>query len=191
MACALGAWLRRGAKSAALVAASDKASGRRGAEPSAATGSRTSPNVRIVRIRWGDCDPAGIIFNPRLFEILDDSTAALFEAALGMTKRRMLEVHNCAGIAVVHTAATFHSPLRFGDDVAVESAIAFGRSSFKVEHRVHLGSRLCAEGTETRVWMVRDGTGALKGSPIPADVLQKFRPGVCGELKAPTRDRRT
>jgi 4-hydroxybenzoyl-CoA thioesterase len=128
----------------------------------------------MVRIRWGDCDPAGIIFNPRLFEILDDSTAALFEMALGMTKRKMLEAYNCAGIAIVRTAATFHSPLRYSDDVAVESAITFGRSSFNVEHRVHLGDRLCAEGAETRVWMVRDETGALKGSPIPAHVLQKF-----------------
>lgn len=131
-------------------------------------------NVRVVRIRWGDCDPAGIIFNPRLFEIFDDSTAALFEAALGMTKREMLDTYNSAGIAVVRTTATFHAPMRYGDDIAVESTISFGRSSFNVEHRVHLGGRLCAEGAETRVWIVRDETGALKGSPIPAEVLDKF-----------------
>ena len=131
-------------------------------------------NVRMVRIRWGDCDPAGIIFNPRLFEIFDESTAALFEAALGMTKREMLDAYNSAGIAIVRTTATFHAPMRYGDDVAVESAIDFGRSSFNVEHRVHLGGRLCAEGAETRVWIVRDETGTLKGSPIPAEVLEKF-----------------
>ena len=31
-------------------------------------------NTRVVRIDWGDCDPAGIIFYPRYFEIFDDST---------------------------------------------------------------------------------------------------------------------
>ena len=40
-------------------------------------------NTRKVRIEWGDCDPAGIIFYPRYFEIFDASTSALFERALG------------------------------------------------------------------------------------------------------------
>ena len=48
----------------------------------------TFSNTRTVRIEWGDCDPAGIIFYPRYFEIFDASTAMLFERALGMTKLR-------------------------------------------------------------------------------------------------------
>src|SRR5262249_40065357 len=98
--------------------------------PMAARDGRKNRNVRIVRIQWGDCDPAGIIFNARYFEIFDASTAALFEAALGITKREMLEKYNSAGIALVRTAATFHKPVRFGEDVAVESVISFSRSSF-------------------------------------------------------------
>ncbi len=43
-------------------------------------------NSRKVRIEWGDCDPAGIIFYPRYFEIFDASTSALFERAMGVTK---------------------------------------------------------------------------------------------------------
>src|ERR1017187_5514616 len=39
-------------------------------------------NTRKVRIEWGDCDPAGIVFYPRYFEIFDASTSALFERAL-------------------------------------------------------------------------------------------------------------
>ena len=142
--------------------------------PTAARDGQRNSNVRIVRIQWGDCDPAGIIFNPRYFEIFDASTAALFEAALGITKREMLERYNSAGIALVRTAATFHQPVRFGDDVTVESVISFSRSSFNVEHTVRLRDHLCAESAETRVWIVRDATGALKSDPIPSDVLEKF-----------------
>ena len=43
-------------------------------------------NSRTVRIEWGDCDPAGIIFYPRYFEIFDTCTTALIECALGMNK---------------------------------------------------------------------------------------------------------
>ena len=33
---------------------------------------------RARRIQWGDCDPAGIVFYPRYFEIFDASTTAMF-----------------------------------------------------------------------------------------------------------------
>ena len=33
------------------------------------------------RIEWGDCDPAGIVFYPRYFEMFDGSTTALFSSA--------------------------------------------------------------------------------------------------------------
>ena len=37
-------------------------------------------NRRTVRIEWGDCDPAGIVFYPRYFAMFDASTSFLFEA---------------------------------------------------------------------------------------------------------------
>ena len=48
-------------------------------------------NTRTVRIEWGDCDPAGIVFYPRFFAMFDTSTTALFERALGMTKYRFID----------------------------------------------------------------------------------------------------
>ena len=38
-------------------------------------------NRRTVRIEWGDCDPAGIVYYPRYFQMFDASTQYLFEAA--------------------------------------------------------------------------------------------------------------
>jgi|SRR4051812_46469409 4-hydroxybenzoyl-CoA thioesterase len=131
-------------------------------------------NTRTVRIEWGDCDPAGIIFYPRYFEIFDGSTALLFETALGMTKFEMFKRLPFAGIPLVRTRAKFFKPTRFGDDVAVESTISFGRSSFDVEHRLSLHGDVCAEGSEKRVWTVRDAEGKLKSHPIPPEVLEKF-----------------
>jgi len=131
-------------------------------------------NIRTVRIEWGDCDPARIIFYPRYFEIFDASTALLFEVALGITKFEMLKRLGVAGIPLVRTRAKFLKPTRFGDDVTVESAITFGRSSIEVNHRLTLHGELCAEGAEKRVWTVRAANGRLASHPIPADVLQKF-----------------
>jgi 4-hydroxybenzoyl-CoA thioesterase len=135
----------------------------------------TYSNRRTVRIEWGDCDPAGIIFYPRYFEIFDASTAALFERALGMTKFDQLKHFNFAGYPLVRTRAKFIRPTRFGDDVIVESTITFGRSSFNVEHRLSRNGELCSECTETRVWVIRDPlTGDIKSHPVPEEVLSKF-----------------
>jgi 4-hydroxybenzoyl-CoA thioesterase len=130
--------------------------------------------TRTVRIEWGDCDPAGIIFYPRYFEIFDASTAHLFEAALGVTKFQMFKNLEFAGFPLVRTHARFLKPTRFGDDVAVESKIVFGRSSFDVEHRLSLKGDVCAECSEKRVWVVRDADGRLRSHPVPESVLAKF-----------------
>jgi 4-hydroxybenzoyl-CoA thioesterase len=131
-------------------------------------------NSRTVRIEWGDCDPAGIIFYPRYFEIFDASTAALFERALGIPKIEQLKTFGFAGYPLVRTHAKFIRPTRFGDDVTVESRIKFGRASFDIEHRLTLGDTLCVECAETRVWVVRDAVGNIKSHPVPAAVLDKF-----------------
>ena len=136
----------------------------------------TFSNSRKVRIEWGDCDPAGIIFYPRYFEIFDASTAALFERALGLTKFQQLKTFNFAGYPLARTRAKFIRPTRFGDDVTVDTTVKFNRSSFDIEHKLSLNGTVCVECSETRVWVVRDpATGAIKSHPVPEDVLAKFR----------------
>ena len=132
-------------------------------------------NSRSVRIEWGDCDPAGIIFYPRYFEIFDASTSMLFERALGMTKRELLKTFDFAGFPLARTRARFLKPTRFGDDVTVDTSVKFGRSSFEIEHRLSLKGELCVEGSETRVWVVRDpATGGIKSQSVPEAVRAKF-----------------
>ncbi len=134
----------------------------------------TFTHTRTVRIEWGDCDPAGIIFYPRYFEIFDASTAMLFEAALRITKHQMFKTLEFSGWPLARTQARFLKPTRFGDDVSVESGIKFGRTSFDVEHKLSLKGELCAECTENRVWTLRDAQGQLKSHPLPKAVLAKF-----------------
>jgi len=132
-------------------------------------------NSRTVRIEWGDCDPAGIIFYPRYFEIFDASVAALFERALGLTKFQQLKAFAFAGYPLARTRARFLKATRFGDEVTVDTTVSFGRSSFQIEHRLSLDGALCVECQETRVWVVRDlASGALKPQPVPEEVRKKF-----------------
>lgn len=131
-------------------------------------------NTRTVRIEWGDCDPAGIIFYPNYFRIFDHSTAMLFETALGMTKHEMFKRLEFEGWPLIKTQARFLKPTRFGDDCSVASTIVFGRTSFEVSHAITLKGETCVEANEKRVWTVRDASGQLKSHPIPEAVLAKF-----------------
>src|SRR5215831_4102032 len=93
--------------------------------------------TRKTRIEWGDCDPAGIIFYARYFDIFDVATTVLIERALGMKKIEYLKAYNFLGHPLGETRAKFRLPTRYGDVVAVETQLtACNRSSFAVEHRL-------------------------------------------------------
>jgi len=114
-------------------------------------------DFRTVRIEWGDCDPAGIVYFPRYFAIFGASTTALFEHALGMTKYQFLKHYGCLGYPMVDARARFFIPTRYGDDVVVETTVSeVKRSSFSIEHRLLKDGKLAAEGFETRVWVGGD-----------------------------------
>ena len=135
-------------------------------------------NARTVRIEWGDCDPAGIVFYPRFFAMFDASTTALFERALGMTKYKFIERYSIVGYPMVDTRARFIVPAKFGDEVVIESTIKeFRRSSFDVAHRLTKDSALAVEGFETRVWAARDPSdpARIKSAPIPDEVIARFK----------------
>jgi len=135
-------------------------------------------NIRELTIEWGQCDPAGIVFNPRFFEIFDASTAFLFAAALGMNKRAMMNTYNMAGFPLVKTQADFKVPAAFGDKIQVDRTVAaLRRTSFHVRHRVWKEDELAVEGCETRVWVVRhpDDPMRIKSQPIPDEVAARLR----------------
>ena len=134
-------------------------------------------NSRTVRIEWGDCDPAGIVYFPRYFVIMDNCTTHLFERATGLKKYQMQKKYDFAGIPTVDVRARFHVPTRYGDDVVVESKIAeFGNSRFEVQHRLTMDGQLAVEGFETRVWvgLHPDDPSRIKSKPIPEDIIKFF-----------------
>jgi 4-hydroxybenzoyl-CoA thioesterase len=132
---------------------------------------------RQLTIAWGDCDPAGIVFNPRFFEFFDASSWMLFDAALGVKPHQLNDAFGIIGIPLVDARANFMKAVKFGDTVEIASRIAeFRRSSFNVEHKLTVGGELSIEGAETRVWAARDDNDPekIRGIAIPADGIAKF-----------------
>ena len=132
----------------------------------------------MVRIEWGDCDPAGIIFYPRYFAMFDHSTTTLITAASGVSKYDLFQNYEFGGYPMVDTRARFMIPCRFGDDVTIDSTFTkIGRSSFEIEHKLFKKGALCLEGFEVRVWVGRDphDPTKIKSKPIPDELVAKFK----------------
>src|SRR3954454_578766 len=131
---------------------------------------------RDVQIQWGDCDPANIVYYPRYFEMFDDSTSIMFEAA-GFSKQDIVRKYGLVGIPMVDTRAKFHIASTHGDWITIESRVeAWRRSSFDVMHRVFKAERLAIEAFETRVLVGRhpDDPGKLKSAPVPEEIIARF-----------------
>ncbi len=130
---------------------------------------------REIRIEWGDCDPADIVYFPNYFRWFDNNILEHFENA-GLPKKVFLQRYNLVGFPLVDTRAQFHIPSSYGDRVTIETSIPqFGRSSFQIEHKLLRGKDVAVESQEKRVLVGRDpDTGKLRSVPVPAEVIALF-----------------
>jgi 4-hydroxybenzoyl-CoA thioesterase len=130
-------------------------------------------NRRTLRIEWGQCDPAGIVFYPHYFLIFDSSTGWLFERT-GLKPLAMRQKYGIVGLPIVDVAARFTTPCRFDDEIVVESEVSeWGRSSFTVKHRILKYGVLAVEGFEKRVWAAPhpEIAGAIKAQTLPPEII--------------------
>jgi 4-hydroxybenzoyl-CoA thioesterase len=133
---------------------------------------------RTFVIEWGFCDPAGIVFNGRFFEMFDQATWLLIERALGVPRAELAAHYDIMGFPLVDARARYLAPVKFGASVDMTSqVIEFRRSSFDVEHQLSIEGELAVEGLETRVWAARDkgDPERIKSQPIPPGVIARFR----------------
>ncbi|MFJ1255518.1 acyl-CoA thioesterase [Cupriavidus sp. CuC1] len=83
-----------------------------------------------VRVRFKDCDAAGIVFFPRYFEMLNDLVEDWFREALGWS---FAEMHGAgqAGVPTAELSTRFVAPSRLGELLMRELRVTqLGRSSF-------------------------------------------------------------
>jgi len=130
-----------------------------------------------VQVHWGDADPAGIVFYPRFFEWFDTGCEALF-AALGLPWPEAFPKYDIVGVPIVESGASFKSPVRYGDTLTVRSTVAWVKdTTFRVEHTVSVGDRLCASGFEVRAWVGRPRVAGerLRSRVIPDGVARALK----------------
>ena len=80
-------------------------------------------------LRFAHCDPAGIAYYPRYFEIVDGAVEDWTASCLGVT-RHALHLEHRLGLPTVDLHATFAAVSRLGDNLTVRIDVAeVGNSS--------------------------------------------------------------
>ncbi|HKE01591.1 MAG TPA: acyl-CoA thioesterase [Planctomycetota bacterium] len=88
-----------------------------------------------IVIRFGDADPAGIAYYPRIVEICHQAFEEFFEDATGL-RYAVAFVQDAIGFPTVALEAEFRAPMKLGDAVVVEvDVLAVGKRSVTFEYR--------------------------------------------------------
>lgn len=134
-------------------------------------------HTTTLKVRWGDVDPAGIAFYPRIFDWFDTATDEIF-VALGLDWRELFHKERILGLPIVETGCRFLAPIRYGDEVTIVSTITrVEAKTFRVEHELAVGETGCASGYEVRAWVEAPAGEAdrLRAREIPEAVARRLR----------------
>ena len=126
------------------------------------------------RVRFADCDAAGIVFFPRYFEMLNGVVEDWFAGPLGLSFRDLhLERH--ASVPTAAVEARFMIPSRLEDDLTFALTVTrLGGASCALRHRISSGGELRFEGTQTIVLV----GASLKPEPWPDALRARIAPFV-------------
>jgi acyl-CoA thioester hydrolase len=119
--------------------------------------------VHELRVRYGECDPQGIVFNPNYLAYFDHTVTELWRASAIGSWESMVE----RGVDVVVGEANvrFVSPARFDDLIAIHARIAkLGTTSATVELEVRRADELLVEGWLRQVFV---DAKTWQKTPIP------------------------
>lgn len=90
-------------------------------------------------LRFGHCDPAGIAYYPRYFELCDAAIEDWTESALGVS-RGTLHLELGLALPTVALHATFSAPSRLGDMLDIDISVRrVGKSSIDLGVEVTSG----------------------------------------------------
>ena len=129
---------------------------------------------RIIQVEFNHCDPAGIVFYPRYFEMTNSVVENFFADRVGRSYARIsMQDHN--GVPTVKIDATFRAPSRLGDRLVFAlrvlkvggSSVGFhisARGESEPEGSVRMEADL------TLVWVTPEGRSA----PWPDDMRAKL-----------------
>lgn len=115
------------------------------------------------------CDPAGIVFYPRYFEMLNDGVEALFSA---IPSHGFAQMHPDYGVPTARIETTFTAPSRHGDLLDFTLGLSrVGNTSASTVFAAHCGGDLRLQAASVLVYVGPDLRPAPWPGPVRAALL--------------------
>ena len=121
-------------------------------------------------IKFRHCDPAGIVFFPRFFEMMNDTVEAFFAERLAFP---FSDMHKTSGVPTAQINAQFQAPSRLGDmlDIALRCR-RLGRSSLDLDYDARCNKEQRFTGASTLVFINSTGKSQPWSDRV-RDLLEK------------------
>ena len=134
------------------------------------------------KVRFQHCDPAGIVFYPRYFEMINTTVEEWFAQRLGVPFETL---HGTLGAAVptASIAVDFHAPSKLGDVLEFRlSPTRIGRSSVRLSIGAYCGAekRLTLE---TTLVFTRERANANRSETWPESIRARISQELGEEVK--------
>ena len=126
-----------------------------------------------IAVRFGDCDPAGLVYYPVLFHYCHAAMEDFFAARCGVSYARLMS-ESRLGFPTVDARADFRAPFVYGDEVEVEVFVSrVGRSSAAFEYRLRRAGEAEPRAAATLV-QVAMNLDTRRPVEIPPDLRHAF-----------------
>src|SRR5271169_153141 len=90
-----------------------------------------APFAHKLRVRYGECDPQGIVFNANYLLYFDVAFTELWRAAVGPWQEM---VTRGIDAVVAHAEVDFRGPARYDDELALSAQVVrLGRTALTTE----------------------------------------------------------
>lgn len=126
-----------------------------------------------VRVEFGDCDPARIVWFPNFFRWIDAASRHFFVECGVPPWHETADTLGVIGTPIVDTKARFVNTASYGDVLDIVTRVAEWRGkSFVQSYRVLRGDTLIMECEEVRIFAGprADGTPGIRAVTIPPEI---------------------
>jgi 4-hydroxybenzoyl-CoA thioesterase len=132
----------------------------------------TKTVVYQVRVEFGDCDPARIVWFPNFFRWIDASSRHFF-VSCGVPSWQVTEATmGILGTPLVDTQASFRKTASYGDELQIHTSVTEWRGrSFVQHHRVMRGDDEIMRCDEVRIFAAHKPEGGIRAVEIPPEFI--------------------
>jgi acyl-CoA thioester hydrolase len=133
------------------------------------------PFVHTLRVRYGECDPQGVVFNAHYLAFFDVALTEMWRAALPGGYREMRDLG--VDLVVAEAVCRYRAPAGFDDELAIAMTVAhLGTTSMRTEIAVSRAAEPVVDGELRHVFIDLETREKIAIPDAVRAGLERFHP---------------